>query len=213
MCNRRYDLATCRTKCWLLLLMTSVLCLQPFHEHSHEGSLGFQLAVFEVLVPSFCLVLLLFRHSVMSGSLQPHRAPLSVGFSRQEDWSGEPLPPPGGLLDPGVEPPSPAVAQRLPLTGPFILWSQTISYQSPIHLLRRCRRYGLVLKSCRFCGAQDWRMGQQRLRSQSRSGARTSSLCFPDLGLGAFLQPWRQRGWTFLQSTFVGWIPFLSFFP
>ena len=34
------------------------------------------------------------------------QAPLSVGFSRQEYWSGWPRPPPGGLLDSGVEPTS-----------------------------------------------------------------------------------------------------------
>ena len=39
-----------------------------------------------------------------------HQAPLSVGFSRQEDWSGLPFPPPGDLLDPGIEPVSPALA-------------------------------------------------------------------------------------------------------
>ena len=33
-----------------------------------------------------------------------HQAPLSVGFSRQEYWSGLPFPPPGDLPDPGIEP-------------------------------------------------------------------------------------------------------------
>ena len=37
-----------------------------------------------------------------------HQAPLSVGFSRQEYWSGWPFPSPGDLPDPGVEPGSPA---------------------------------------------------------------------------------------------------------
>ena len=35
-------------------------------------------------------------------------APLSMGFSRQEYWSGLPCPPPGNLPDPGLEPKSPA---------------------------------------------------------------------------------------------------------
>ena len=30
-------------------------------------------------------------------------APLSMGFARQEYWSGLPCPPPGYLLDPGTE--------------------------------------------------------------------------------------------------------------
>ena len=33
-----------------------------------------------------------------------HQAPLSMGFSRQEHWSGLPFPPPGHLPDPGIEP-------------------------------------------------------------------------------------------------------------
>ena len=32
------------------------------------------------------------------------QAPLSVGFSRQEYWSGLPFPPPGDLPDPGIKP-------------------------------------------------------------------------------------------------------------
>ena len=32
-----------------------------------------------------------------------HLAPLSIGFSRQEYWSGVPSPPPGNLPDPGFE--------------------------------------------------------------------------------------------------------------
>ena len=34
-------------------------------------------------------------------------APLSMGFFRQEHWSGLPCPPPGDLPDPGIEPTSP----------------------------------------------------------------------------------------------------------
>ena len=42
-----------------------------------------------------------------------HQASLSMGFSRQEYWSGLPGPPPGDLPDPGIEPSflmSPALA-------------------------------------------------------------------------------------------------------
>ena len=59
-------------------------------------------------------------HSVMSNSSAPrtiaHQAPpLSMGFSRQEYWSGLPCPPPGDLLNPGIKPASlvsPALAHR-----------------------------------------------------------------------------------------------------
>ena len=43
------------------------------------------------------------------------QAPLSVGFSRQEYWSGLPFPSPGDLPYPGIEPGSPTVqADALP---------------------------------------------------------------------------------------------------
>ena len=35
-----------------------------------------------------------------------HQAPLCMGFSRQEYWSGLSCPPPGGLSDPGIKPAS-----------------------------------------------------------------------------------------------------------
>ena len=37
-----------------------------------------------------------------------HQVPLSMGFPRQEYWSGLPFPSPGDLPDPGIEPVSPA---------------------------------------------------------------------------------------------------------
>ena len=44
-----------------------------------------------------------------------HQAPLSMGFSRQEYWSGLPFPSPGDLPNPGIEPRSPILqADSLP---------------------------------------------------------------------------------------------------
>ena len=37
-----------------------------------------------------------------------YQAPPSMGFSRQEYWSGLPIPSPGDLPDPGIKPESPA---------------------------------------------------------------------------------------------------------
>ena len=43
------------------------------------------------------------------------QAPLSMGFSRQENWSGLPFPSPGDLSNPGIEPGSSALqADSLP---------------------------------------------------------------------------------------------------
>ena len=46
------------------------------------------------------------------------QAPLSMGFSRQEYWSGLTFPPPGDLPSPGIEPVSPALAGRFFITEP-----------------------------------------------------------------------------------------------
>ena len=50
-----------------------------------------------------------FSRSVVSNSLQPHgliayQASLSMRFSRQEYWSGLPVPSPEDLPDPWIEP-------------------------------------------------------------------------------------------------------------
>ena len=50
------------------------------------------------------------------------QAPLSMGFSRQEKWSGLPCPPPGDLPDPGIEP---ASLGSLALAGRFFTPSTT----------------------------------------------------------------------------------------
>ena len=40
---------------------------------------------------------------------EAHQAPPSLGFSRQEYWSGLPFPSPGDLPNPGIEPRSPTL--------------------------------------------------------------------------------------------------------
>ena len=57
--------------------------------------------------------------SIMSNTLTlwivAHQAPLSMGFSRQEYWSGVPFPSSGDLPNLGIEPGSPALqAHSLP---------------------------------------------------------------------------------------------------
>ena len=71
-----------------------------------------------------CLCLLSF--SVRSYSVMPwtvaHQAPLSMGFPRQEYWSGLPFPPSGDLPDPGIKPAflgSPALAGGFFTTAPL----------------------------------------------------------------------------------------------
>ena len=56
--------------------------------------------------PELYVLLLYVTHSITSDSLAPcdRQAPLSMGFSRQEYWSGFPCPPPGDLPNPETEP-------------------------------------------------------------------------------------------------------------
>ena len=70
-----------------------------------------------------CYMLCVLSRSVMSDSATPQtvalQAPLSMGFSRQDDWSGLPCLPPGDLPNPGIEPRSPALqADSLPSEPP-----------------------------------------------------------------------------------------------
>ena len=48
-----------------------------------------------------------------------HQAPPSMGFSRQEYWSGLPFPSPGDLPDSGIEPRSPALQADALTSGSF----------------------------------------------------------------------------------------------
>ena len=46
------------------------------------------------------------------------QTPLSMGFFRQEYWSGLPFPSPGDLPDPGIEPAAPTLEGRFFITEP-----------------------------------------------------------------------------------------------
>ena len=70
-----------------------------------------------------------------------HQAPLSVGVSRQEHWSGLPCPPPGDLLNPGMEPRSPTLLEDSltseppgkPTSHPPPVWVITEHQLSSLH--------------------------------------------------------------------------------
>ena len=86
------------------------------------------------------------------------QAPLSMGFSRQEYWSGLPCPPSDDLPNPGTEPVSlmsPALASRFfttsaTLEAPFVIPPPTLK----IHILKanlQCDgilRWGLWKEVC-----------------------------------------------------------------
>ena len=63
-------------------------------------------------------------------TLRTRQAPLSMGFSRQEYWSGLPCPPPGDLPDPRIKPvslTSPALVGRLFITSTTWTWVQMLN--------------------------------------------------------------------------------------
>ena len=76
-----------------------------------------------MIIP-MCMYVKLFSHVQLFAMLWTVacQAPLSMGFPRQEYWSGLPCPPLGDLPDPGIKPMSlvsPALAaSSLPLAPP-----------------------------------------------------------------------------------------------
>ena len=91
-----------------------------------------------------------------------HQAPLSMGFSRPEDWRGLPCPPPGDLPDSGIEPmslrsnlhwqvgSSPHVPSGKPLGSRImdnksIINMYEISMQSDTTILFSCTRGSLYI--------------------------------------------------------------------
>ena len=91
-----------------------------------------------------------------------YEAPPSMGFSRQECWSGLPFPSPGDLPDPGIEPGSPALeADALTSEPPGkikyftrLITSIFISLLPYlIILLHNCQDYlpQRIIRWCRLC--------------------------------------------------------------
>ena len=62
------------------------------------------------------------------------QAPLFMGFSRREYWSGLPCPPPGDLLNPGIEPTS-----HVSCIGRWVLYHKASLIQL-VKNHRQCRR-------------------------------------------------------------------------
>ena len=118
---KNYFPFTVITKCWLYSLCCTVhswVHLTPFlsylyYSFPHSSlvtaslfsvsvDLLFFFLIFTSLLYSVCVC------SVVSDSCNPVdtacQTPLSMGFSRQEYWSGLLCPPPGDLPHPGIEP-------------------------------------------------------------------------------------------------------------
>ena len=109
-----------------------------FHSHSHspvckDSSFSTFSTALIIILFFYFLTMCVVSCSVMSHSLQPHgivahQAPLSMGFSRQEYWSGLSCLPLGDLPNPGIEPRSPALqTDSLPSEPPsWWMWSEIL---------------------------------------------------------------------------------------
>ena len=110
--------------------------MKSFHPHNmltllQEMTLDPRIQV-TLLVSVLCMhvcVLSLFRsvHLLVTPWTVARPAPLYMGFSRQEHWSGLPCPPPGDLPDSGITPASlrsPVLAGRLCVLLPTYLGSR-----------------------------------------------------------------------------------------
>ena len=111
-----------------------------------------------------------------------HRAPLSVGFSRQDYWSGLPCPPPGDLPHPVTESRSPTwQADSLPAEAPgkagFAHGSIEINAALSIHPTRR-ERLNKDTEGCFWGGRVDQPWGERgggRRGSEERTGVRRAA--------------------------------------
>ena len=84
-----------------------------------------------------------------------HQAPLSMGFSRQEYWSGLPFPFPGDLPNPGMDPGSPALqVDSLPLSHQGSPYKIEITIKRNIICHRHCHPQFSVVSD--LADSRDW---------------------------------------------------------
>ena len=102
----------------------STLYIFYTHTHTHTHIYIVLYNIIHMCVPSLiCLQIFVTPWTVA------HQVPLSVGFFKQEYWSGLLFSPPEDLLDSGMEPMFPALAGRLFSTDlPANLMLQYITY-------------------------------------------------------------------------------------
>ena len=92
-----------------------------------------------------------FSHAWLFVTRRACQALLSMGFSRQEYWSGSPCPPPGDLSDPGIEPTSlmfPALSGRFFITRGT--WEVPAIWIVPLFCQRRFCIPEELGKFCKF---------------------------------------------------------------
>ena len=124
-----------------------------------------------------CLV-----HSVVSDFAYPRtcQGPLSMEFSRQEYWTGQPFPSPGDLLNLGIEPRSPSLQvnsfpsepQGKPIEGTYLNTIKAIYNKTTVNIiingeklnafpLKPGREQGCLLSPL-LCSRQYWQSQPQQ---------------------------------------------------
>ena len=109
------------TQCYIHLAAHSVIRLSRYHIHIALVTVycyNCSILLFIVSLLGACQVAAVISDSVTLWTIAS-QAPLSMGFSRHEYWSGLPCPPVGDLPGPGIGPAcltSPALAARFSTT-------------------------------------------------------------------------------------------------
>ena len=108
-----------------------------------------------------------------------HQAPLSMGFPRQDYWSGLPFPSPGDLPNPGIKPASPALAS----TESLLLSHQ----EHPI--------IHVTDNTWRNRDVKEWHIVPQQICSRARVWTWPSvlSICTLEHFICSFSNLWRQK--------------------
>ena len=108
---------------WLYCLPSSLI--KPLWLHWTTQILHNSLSISRALTPSAKSLFITHACSVTESCptlcapwTLARQAPLSMGFPRQEYWSGLPFPPPVDLSHPGIQPVSPTLAGRFFTTEP-----------------------------------------------------------------------------------------------
>ena len=76
------------------------------------------LHILQIAVAAICCLVTESYPTLATPWTVAHQAPLSMGFSRQEYWSGLPFSSPGDLSNPGIEPGSPTLQADALLSEP-----------------------------------------------------------------------------------------------
>ena len=134
-------------------------CRQILYQLNHQGRLSVCVCVCVCVCVRVCVCVCVLFSCVwldVTPWTAVHQAFLSMGFSRQEPWSGLPFPAPGDLPDPGIEPTSlasPALAGRFFTTGNILyLGSPDIGISPRVRQEISCQKgtHRKMKQSCNF---------------------------------------------------------------